>query len=87
VTGAGSGLRRGLYLAALCAALFAAVAACGKRGDLKAPKGEEAAYTWPQAYPNPATVRPEKNAGNGQVPSREQAPTHATDITPFPDSP
>ncbi len=38
--------------------LALALSACGKRADLRAPDGEEAAYTYPRVYPNPATVLP-----------------------------
>jgi len=87
VSGTESRLRRGLCLTALGVALLAALVACGKRGNLAAPEGEEAAYTWPQTYPDPATVRPDKETDNGQVPSRDRTPTHASDITTFPESP
>jgi predicted small lipoprotein YifL len=36
-----------------------ALAACGKKGDLKPPPGHEAEYTWPHTYPDAATVRPQ----------------------------
>jgi predicted small lipoprotein YifL len=40
--------------------LFAALAlaACGKKADLRAPDGEAAAYTYPQPYPSPRSVVP-----------------------------
>jgi len=86
VTGAHAGLRRSLRLALLGAALLAGLSACGKRGDLAPPEGEEAAYTWPQAYPDPATVRPGGEADEVQIPSRDREPAHASDITTFPES-
>ena len=45
---------------ALVAAVLLAVAlgACGKKGSLRAPDGEEANYTYPRAYP--PTEQPEK---------------------------
>jgi hypothetical protein len=72
----------------LAVALAGGLGACGKRGDLEPPEGEAAAYTWPRVYPDPATVRPEAEAEteNGQVPSRQQAPAHASDITSFPET-
>lgn len=40
--------------------LFAALAlaACGKKADLRPPDGEAAAYTYPQPYPDPPGVVP-----------------------------
>ncbi len=42
----------------LCAVILAVgVAGCGKKSSPRPPKGEESAYTYPRAYPNPAGVR------------------------------
>ena len=49
---------RALPLAAAFLALAVALGACGKRGGLRAPDDATDAYTYPRAYPNPATVLP-----------------------------
>lgn len=81
---------RAVLAAVLATALLGALGACGKTAALRPPDGEAAAYTWPRAYPDPATVRPEKTAEKNEAtsltPSREQAPAHASDITAFPES-
>lgn len=46
----------GTALLLLLAAL--ALAACGKKAEIRAPDGEEAAYTYPQPYPAPRSVVP-----------------------------
>jgi len=82
---------RAVSAAVLAAALLGTLGACGKKAGLRPPDGEAAAYTWPRAYPDPATVRPEKTAEKEtettRTPSREQAPAHASDITTFPEPP
>ena len=70
----------------LAAALVLALAACGKQGSLRAPDGEEASYTYPRVYPNPATVVPPAEPGQepaAKPPSREVL-EGAGDISVFP---
>ena len=57
-------------LSLLCLCLLAALAlgACGKRGALKPPEGQEEAYTHPNPYPSPRTVVP----GGGIAPPPEE---------------
>ncbi len=64
--------------------LALALSACGKRADPRAPDGEEAAYTYPRVYPNPATVLP-AGAEDTKLKSRE-IPRGAGDLSPFPNS-
>jgi len=47
-------------LLALAAAAFALPlpGACGRKGPITSPEGEEANYTWPRTYPDPATQVP-----------------------------
>jgi len=71
-----------LIFAVLVSAL--ALSACGKRADLRAPDGEEAAYTYPRTYPNPSTVLP---AGTEyKRPRSREIPRGAGDLSPFPNS-
>ena len=79
---------RRAVLAWAAALLVLAPAACGKQGNLVAPEGEEDAYTYPQSYPNPATVVPQ--AGTAQEPEARprarDALDGAGDITVLPGS-
>ena len=74
--------RKGIALALVALALAGGLAACGKRGDPKPPKGREAEFTYPQVYPKPSTVLP------GQEPEARprtlEAPVGAGDILVFP---
>jgi len=45
------------------------LSACGKRGKLEPPKGEEKAYSYPLFYPAPDTVVP-----SAQLPAEEMPP-------------
>lgn len=47
-----------LLTAAVFAALLAGLTACGKKGSPRPPEGQESEYTYPHAYPAPATVTP-----------------------------
>ena len=49
---------RVLLLAVIMVALLVALGACGRKGSPKPPAGQESAYTYPQAYPAPSTVKP-----------------------------
>lgn len=69
-----------LVLAGLIAG--AGLAACGKRGSLEPPEGEEGAYTYPRFYPAPSTVLPPEEPE--ARPRSRQAPSHAGDLSPFP---
>lgn len=53
---------------ALSVAVAAGVAACGKRGDLEAPKGT----VYPRAYPAPETMVPPEDPG-AETPETEGA--------------
>jgi predicted small lipoprotein YifL len=50
-----------LLTAAVAAPLAFSLGACGKKGSPKPPESEENQYTYPQAYPDPATVVPNGN--------------------------
>ena len=54
---------RVLVLAVVMMALLVALGACGRKGSPKPPAGQESAYTYPQDYPAPATVRPPPEDG------------------------
>jgi len=47
---------------ALIAAVILALAlgACGRKGDIDPPEGQESEYTYPQVYPAPSSVLPEE---------------------------
>ena len=47
---------------ALIAAVILALAlgACGRKGDVGPPEGQESEYTYPQVYPAPSSVLPEE---------------------------
>lgn len=47
-----------LVLAVVMTALLVALGACGRKGSPKPPEGRESAYTYPQAYPEPASTGP-----------------------------
>lgn len=66
-------------LGALAAAAVG-LTACGKKGELSPPEGEEKLYTYPQAYPKPSTQVPGSDKD-----SRRQNTT-PDDISIFPDS-
>ncbi len=78
---------------ALCLLLIAAAAlgACGKKGPLRAPEGEESRYTYPRFYPAPAagTVTTGRTAQPpGEV--EEEPPVRPladepSPLSPFPD--
>ena len=57
--------RQALLLCGLALPL-ALLGACGKKGDLRPPPGEAAAFTWPKQDPAPRTVVP------GQEPEEEE---------------
>ncbi len=67
---------------ALCGLLLAgALSGCGKKGPPGPPEGEESSYTYPQTYPNPASVLPGTEAEENK---RRRVPAHAGGITTFP---
>ena len=77
----GRGLRMALPIA-LCGLLLAgALSGCGKKGAPRPPEGEESSYTYPQTYPNPASVLPGTEA---EEETDRRVPTHAGGITTFP---
>jgi hypothetical protein len=47
---------------ALIAAVILALAlgACGRKGDVGPPEGQESEYTYPQVYPAPGSVLPDE---------------------------
>ena len=80
-TESGRGLRMALPIA-LCGLLLAgALPGCGKKGAPRPPEGEESSYTYPQTYPNPASVLPGTDAEEKRD---RRVPAHAGGITTFP---
>ncbi len=74
-------LGRGLCIA-LCGLLLAgALSGCGKKGPPGPPEGEESGYTYPQTYPDPASVLPGTEAEENKS---RRVPAHAGGITTFP---
>ncbi len=51
-----------LILAAAAVALLGGLAACGKKGSLRAPEENAADYTYPNVYPPPESVLPRESA-------------------------
>ena len=51
----------GRISAALLLVLALALGACGRKGDLRAPEGEEDAYTGLGVYPAPESVVPQES--------------------------
>lgn len=70
---------RTLTLAALLA-LAVALAACGKKGDLRPPDGEDAAYTYPKFYPDPKTVEGEPGAPASREEAEENLEQEADEV-------
>ena len=58
---------------------LAGLAACGKKGDLAPPEGEEDLYSYPRSYPKPSSQVPGKR--------EDRAPQNTTpdNISIFPD--
>ena len=56
--------RFGTLTAVLLLCLALALSACGRRGDLRPPEGEEGAYTGLGTYPAPESVVPQ-GGGSG----------------------
>ncbi len=73
-------MNRPLLRATLALILVAGLAACGKEGRPSAPEGEESLYTYPQVYPQPASVLPQEE----EALKTGAAPTHAGGIGGFP---
>ncbi|MDJ0608446.1 MAG: hypothetical protein QNJ67_05675 [Kiloniellales bacterium] len=76
---------------ALAALLLAAVllGACGKKGNVRPPEDEAGAYTFPRAYPAPASVLPAGDEEKLQ-PSPEprlKRERRERRLSPFPRSP
>ena len=65
-------------LAAAALILAAPLGACGKKGSLKVPEGQESQYTYPLTYPAPETVVP--------PPGEEEANAGPSFLSPFPKS-
>jgi hypothetical protein len=66
----------------LCGLLLGgALSGCGKKGPPGPPEGEASSYTYPQTYPNPASVLPGTEAEESKS---RQVPAHAGGITTFP---
>lgn len=55
-----------LLSAAVALPLALGLAACGKKGSPKPPEGQEADYTYPQPYPAPDSVTPDRGSGKAQ---------------------
>ncbi len=63
------------FLLFLCAVILAVgVAGCGKKSSPRPPKGEESAYTYPRAYPDPAGVRPIESEDEAEALGEPTAP-------------
>lgn len=63
------------FLLVLCAVILAVgVAGCGKKNAPRPPKGEESAYTYPRAYPDPAGVLPAEAETETEAPGDPRAP-------------
>ncbi len=77
----GTLVRTGLCLALPALVLVGALAGCGKKGPPGPPEGEASKYTYPQTYPNPASVLPEREADERE---ERRAPAHAGGISTFP---
>lgn len=60
------------YAWAAVLVLALALTACGRKGDLRPPPGEEEHYTYPQVYPAPDSVVPGGEA-------TEESPESATE--------
>ena len=58
---------------ALVLALGLALSACGRKGSLHPPEGEEGAYTGPGVYPAPESVVPQGGEASA-VPADEEEP-------------
>jgi hypothetical protein len=67
------------------AALAAGLAACGKRGPLKPPAGQESGYTYPRAYPAPKGVLPAR-AGPAEEEDTEETGRGTRKLSPIPPS-
>ena len=72
---------RSVSAVAVALLLFAGLAACGKKSDLEPPEGEKHLYTYPSAYPDPATVIPTEDPAAS---SRRSEAAPATQLSPFP---
>lgn len=77
---------------ALCLLLAAAaLGACGKKGPLRAPEGEESRYTYPRFYPapTPGTVTtgpaPRPPAETEQEPTVRPLADEPSNLAPIPD--
>ncbi len=79
----GRGLRMALPIAFCGLLLAGALSGCGKKGAPAPPEGEESSYTYPQTYPNPASVLPGTEAEERKS---RRVPAHAGGITTFPAS-
>ena len=68
--------RFGRDSAALLLVLTLALGACGRKGDLRAPEGEENAYTGLGTYPAPDSVVPQEGETSAvpAVPEDEEDP-------------
>jgi predicted small lipoprotein YifL len=76
--------RRGAILALVL--LAPGLSACGKRGALVPPEGEESAYSYPRFYPAPGTVVPAGPAPAEGVPAAADEPADRP-LSPIPTSP
>ncbi len=71
----------GVSLALSLILLMSTLAGCGRKGPPVPPEGEASSYTYPQVYPNPASVLPGMEA---EEQADRRAPAHAGDILTFP---
>ncbi len=75
-------LRRARLLI-IAVAVLATLAACGKRAGLEPPDDATVSYTYPQTYPNPASMLPPDTETTSKTTQR-LPPPHAGDLSPFP---
>ena len=59
----------------------ALLAACGRKGSISKPEGEEASYTYPRTYPDPAGVVPSGGRPLTPPPPEEDAPAFGQERT------
>lgn len=75
--------RRGLLRLALLGGAALLPAACGRKGPIGVPEGQEEVYTYPRTYPDPATVVPDYKGPDEQAPGEapiDQPPRDFEDV-------
>ena len=77
-----NGLRRA-WPFFIAVAVLSTLAACGKKAGLDPPDETAASYTYPQVYPDPASVLPPDTETPSETKQQLPPPT-AGDLSPFP---